>query len=348
MPEQAPGAEKISLGAKIVFILLAGALSMFFAEALSGSSVLWFITPWAWMVTFWLYLAHILLFINLALVFKRTSLTALYLWGVLFGLYESWITKVTWAGYAGQSPGIGKFLGFALPEFPLIVFFWHPVFSFILPILAFEVLSGKNKILPTHRPYLMKTPLHWLLALFAIAIGADFLSMNAKGNIIVTVVTILGSIAIIGILYALSRKLFGVRFSIESLKLGRIGMSILLVYLIVLYVFAFVYILPERTAPPLTIILTLGAYAVIAVLLYLKKPDAPASPQADSVGGFFGLTELLALLAILTFLAALLCLVIPLGQVLGIIIYLALCFVSPALFLRAALNVARDARRKKP
>jgi hypothetical protein len=147
MPVPDSATAKIPLPAKLVFILLAGSLSMFFAEVLSGSSVLWFVSGWAWLVTFWLYLAHFLLFINLALIFKRTSLTALYLWGVLFGLYEAWITKVTWAGYMGSEPGWGKILGFAFPELPLIVFFWHPVFAFILPVLCFEIMTGQNRIL---------------------------------------------------------------------------------------------------------------------------------------------------------------------------------------------------------
>ena len=357
MSEQPPGIEKRSLrgtlsrtlsatATKIVFILLAGSLSMFFAEALSGSSVLWFVTPWAWLVTFWLYLAHLLLFINLALIFRRTSLTVLYLWGVLFGLHEAWITKVTWAGYAGQAPGIGKILGFAIPEFPLIVFFWHPVFSFILPVLAFEVLSGKTNMLPGHRRYLSKRPRNWLVALSAVLIGATFLSMNAQGNLVATVVTIVGSVVIIGVLYLLSRglsKISGMRFSIESLRLGKIGMFVLLVYLALLYVLAFVYILPERTASPLTILLTLGVYTVIVGLLYLKKPDVPpALPQSDAAVRFFGLKELLALLAILTFPAALLCLLIPLGQVLGLLLYFVIFLGSPVLFLMAVINVARD------
>jgi len=99
---------------KAALILLAGTLTMFFAEVCSGASVMWFVTGWAWLLTFWLYLSHFVLLINLALRFKRTSLTSLYLWGVLFGLYESWITKVAWAGYIGGQPILGTVLGFAV------------------------------------------------------------------------------------------------------------------------------------------------------------------------------------------------------------------------------------------
>lgn len=45
MPVPDMARAKVPLLAKLIFILLAGSLSMFFAEVLSGSSVLWFLTP---------------------------------------------------------------------------------------------------------------------------------------------------------------------------------------------------------------------------------------------------------------------------------------------------------------
>ena len=110
-------------------------------QVFSGASVLWFINPVSWAFMFPLYLAHLLLFFNLAILFRRTSLSSLYLWGVLFGMYESWITKVTWAGYMGQEPQWGTVLGFAPAEFLIIIFIWHPVMSFIVPLFLFETLS---------------------------------------------------------------------------------------------------------------------------------------------------------------------------------------------------------------
>jgi hypothetical protein len=335
MIAQAQGKEKVSLAAKLVFILLAGALSMFFAEVLSGSSVLWFITSWAWLVTFWLYLAHTLLFVNLALIFKRTSLTALYLWGVFFGLYEAWITKVTWAGYAGSTPGAGTFLGFAVVEFPLIVFFWHPVMSFILPVLSFEALSGENNILPMHRGILAKTRRNWLPALAVAIIGATCLSFNAKGSILATDATLIGSALLIGGLYWIATKKYGPWFSLESLRLGKIGMAILIVYLALLYAFAFVFILPERTAPPLTIFLTLGVYAVIALLLYFNGRNMPISMEAQK--GVFGLKEMAILLAALAALATILCLSMPADYIVVIAIYFSLFLAS---FVLLALSIA--------
>lgn len=345
MSEQATAAEKIPVSAKIIFILLAGSLSMFFAEVLSGSSVLWFATPWAWLVTFWLYLAHFVLFLNLAFIFKRTSLPALYLWGVLFGLYEAWITKVTWAGYMGSAPGWGTVLGFAFPEFPLIVFFWHPVFSFILPVLCFEALAGREKILAGHRPLLAKTRRNWLLALAFVLIGAVMLSFNAKGNVVAVVVTLVGSVIISGILYWLASRRYGQHFSLGALRLGKIGLAVFILYMALLYLLTFFFLLPERIAPPITILLTLAVYAVIVLLLYLKKPYVPVSTDASPGKGFFGLKEIALLLVLLLVLGVIFSLLTPVDFILIIALYLGLVFIAPVLFLLAVWSVWKGRRR---
>ena len=87
----------------IVPRLLIGLIILVCAEVFSGASLqvgLWH--PWTWLMTYWLYFAHFFFFTTLAVQTGKTSLWALYLWGVLFGLYESWITKVIWYGYGGD------------------------------------------------------------------------------------------------------------------------------------------------------------------------------------------------------------------------------------------------------
>jgi hypothetical protein len=76
--------------------LLFGLVVLICTEVFSGASIqvgLWH--PWTWIVTYWLYFAHFFFFSTLAVRTGRTSLWSLYLWGVLFGLYKSWITKVS-------------------------------------------------------------------------------------------------------------------------------------------------------------------------------------------------------------------------------------------------------------
>lgn len=83
--------------------LLIGWVVLICAEVFSGASLgngLWH--PFTLLVTYWLYFAHFFFFTTFATRTGRTSLPSLYLWGVLYGLYESWITKVIWSGYGGD------------------------------------------------------------------------------------------------------------------------------------------------------------------------------------------------------------------------------------------------------
>ena len=77
-------------GAAVVFArLLVGLIVFICAEVFSGASLgmgLWH--PWTLLLTYWLYFAHFFLLTTLAIRTGRTSLSSLYLWGVLFGLYD--------------------------------------------------------------------------------------------------------------------------------------------------------------------------------------------------------------------------------------------------------------------
>ena len=107
-----------SIDLKILLCLFIGCLSTFFAEVLSGSAPLWFIEPWGIILILPLYMFHLIFLLNMAMRAKRTSIHQLYLWGVIFALYESWITKLSWFGYPNeQSAQYGLFLGIAIGGF---------------------------------------------------------------------------------------------------------------------------------------------------------------------------------------------------------------------------------------
>lgn len=178
-------------------------------------------------------------------------------------------------------------------------------------------------------------------------VGATILAFNSKLNVIAAVITAVGSFAIIGILYWIASKRYGKQFSIESLKPGKAGMSILILYLAALYILSFFYLLPERIAPPLTIILTLGVYVVIASLLYLKKPDDLMPSSTPGGVAIFGVRELAILAAVFTILAALICLMPTLGYPLTLVFYITLFLLSPILLIWAVVNVIRSRLKTK-
>lgn len=221
-------------------ILLLGVLSMLFAEVFSGASTLWFLTPWGLLLTLPLYLGHALFFFNVAVRTNRTSLRQLYFFGIMFGLYEALITKVLWFGYPNAAgPAVGYFFGVAWSEFLTLVLFWHPVMSFLVPVLVYEVLS--KDIIPGHERLLQKNRITMIGVAILIVTGAVFQSNGAKYNVLVSVGSVAGTLSIVMLLHYLTPDK-----TRQSLVLGKKGMMLLIVYLVALYGTTTAFILPER------------------------------------------------------------------------------------------------------
>lgn len=337
-------AEEIIHEKRWTLIILIGCISMFMAEVFAGSSQMWFIDPWSLLVTYWLYLAHLLLFLNLAIRTKRTSIPQLYLWGVLFALYESWITKVLWFGYPGaEGPAMGLIGGIAILEFFTLVFFWHPILAFVMPILIFESFAQsqdsnidlESRIFISHIPYLNKNKKKTLLfALFLVLAGSAFLSLNTGYNLFIAVIAILGSIGLIFLFFKISSQRYSNNFSIYSLKLGNKGFSIVIIYLIILYVGFFFILLPERI--PTSIIpflIVIGFYIIIGVILRISRPsDETKTEIIDDIETYHS-NFFFKLFGILLVLTIIFCLIPVIGLIIAIMIFLSLFVIGPVLFI---------------
>ena len=139
---------------RLFFWLIIASFSAFFGEVTIGATLYPFFTFWGLLVILPLYGLHTLILGSVVYRFGKPRFETLYLAGVIFGLYEAYITKVVW-NPEWESPihvgGIGIF------EVLVIVLFWHPFMSFILPIGFAELLTSKRKVLPStllKRPYL--------------------------------------------------------------------------------------------------------------------------------------------------------------------------------------------------
>ena len=199
-----------------------------------------FISGWGLLLTFPLYLCHVLFFLCIAFKLKRISLPQLYLLGVVFSLYESWITKVLWSGYFDSNgPGLGTILGIGISEFPILVFFWHPIMSFIVPVLVFELLTKKIHI--SHASILTKTTRKTILILISLISLATFIANGNKFDLLSSNISLIGTLVIILVFYSLARKA-----DLKVFEFGRRGFIALSLYLALLYVLAFLFLLPER------------------------------------------------------------------------------------------------------
>ena len=329
---------------RLILILLIGLLSMFIPEVFAGSSgPIWFLNPVGLILAFPLYLFHSMLFINLAVRTNKTSIPQLYLWGVIFGLYESWITKVLWYGFPGsEGPIFGYYRGIAILEFSILVLFWHPVFAFVIPVLVYESFTDlkdssiniENKIFMSHLQYLTSTKRNLFVYIFLTVVGASFLTINSGYNIFTVVISIIGSIALTYLLFKLGRKK-NHSISIYSLKLGKKGFSLVIIYIVLLYIITFFILLPEKlptSAQPYLVII--GFYIFIELMLHLSKPTIEKNVERiiDEVEVippefFFKLFGLFLILSILF------CLIPPLGMIIQSILAPILVFGAPVLFL---------------
>jgi hypothetical protein len=264
--------------------LLFGFLVLISAEGFSGASVATgFWTPWTWLVTYWLYFAHFFFFTTLAVRTGRTSLGALYLWGVLFGLYESWITKVIWHGYGGDGKLVLGQLGpFGFSELSM-VFLFHPVMSFLLPLAVACLLC------PRLRP--LFPDLAWAtggsrgalaVRLYIILSCGCTLGINSGGPVhlclniafICVVLLSLARLARPGLAAADARSL---------VVFGRSGFAGLCVYLAVLYGVTYFFLHPEGLPSALIQLITLVFYAVVIGGIWLHRVREPLAGAETSV-----------------------------------------------------------------
>ncbi len=227
----------------ILILLLFGTISMYFGQVMTYASPLWFLNIGDILFSFPNFILQSLFFINIALRYKKTDFKHLYLLGVLFGLYEAWITKVVFNGYSSDVFW-GKIGGIAIFETLTLVFFFHPVFSFILPIMIVEIYAYTmskdiNTILPNHIKYFEKDSLKTvILFLFVVLWPSAVLGVILGTQILSAVIAIMANWLIILILISIiNRKSIDnkTKLSIYDLKLSDRNFKILTVLLVIYY-----------------------------------------------------------------------------------------------------------------
>jgi hypothetical protein len=132
-----------------LFWIILAAFSTFFAEVFSGSDMFPFFHSWGLLVVVPLYGLHIILLANLVYRASKPHFASLVFAGMLFGLYEAYLTKVLWAPPWGAALNVG---GVAPIETLVLVFWWHAWFSFIIPLLVAEKLLTKSSELSLSFP----------------------------------------------------------------------------------------------------------------------------------------------------------------------------------------------------
>ena len=269
-------------GPRVLFArALIGLIVLICAEVFSGASLkagLWH--PWTILVTYWLYFAHFFFFTTLAVRTGRTSLSCLYLWGVLFGLYESWITKVIWHGYSGDGKfAMGHIGPFGFSEISM-VFIFHPVASFILPLTVSCLLCPPlRRFFPDLAWFTGKSKGARFVQGYLIFSFAPVMAMNSGGPI-----NLAGNLAVAIILLAALLRLAGPALASSDGRIivvfGRRGFAGLCVYLALLYGVTYFAVRPEGRPSAAVQLFTFVFYALAGAGLWLHHRREPLAGTA--------------------------------------------------------------------
>ena len=166
--------------------LILGALSTYFGEVVTASTPFPFFTLSGLLVTYPFYTLNLLFFAHIAFRKPRVDLYTLFLAGQVFGLFEGYVTKMLWSPGWGAEP---RLLGISVVPFLLLVFFWHPLISFTLPLMLGEAyLTDSREILsgfpPKIRVILDRRALRGTLLFFLIYTYAANQAVNSPSKLV--------------------------------------------------------------------------------------------------------------------------------------------------------------------
>ena len=275
---------------KVVFWILLGLSSTYFAEVTVGNVLFPFFTPFALLVAVPLYTLHILVLSAYVVKDREVNLHALFFAGMLFGLYEAYITKVIWDPYWSF---IGDFraFGIAVPQTTLLILWYHNFFAFIIPLLVCEIMCTNSsrvlqampsRIRDSFRPEKLKR------TVIIIGIVFGLVESVVSRSPVVSLASVLSGAAVLSLfMYHLTHARGASHFTLDELLPDRRESKKLLAALLVFYAVMTPLLLPE-SIPGLSPQMTVWAlYAVALVLLYftLGRRATPAQRSSCPLTG---------------------------------------------------------------
>ncbi|MFK5883404.1 MAG: hypothetical protein QM489_03580 [Candidatus Izemoplasma sp.] len=255
---------------RFLLLFLLSITSVFFAEVLSGSTKYPLYDIWGILVVIPLYGLHTILLLYIIYKFvgnQKILFSTMYFAGVLFGLYEAYLTKVLFVGLNEDSYII---LGVALLEFIVLVFFWHPLISFIIPVLVFEAFMTNESNIYEGLPGKVKMLLNKKVGrLLIFIILGSYLALNADSFIEAFFSGTLTVIPILIVYYVLRRKGVHTRYGLSEILPNNKQAKVLGLLLLAMYIILGIGINVEDLT--FTGQFVIGVIYLIALYTFAKK-----------------------------------------------------------------------------
>jgi hypothetical protein len=283
-----------SKGRKLAFWILTGMISVVFVEVPAGSTMFPFFTVWGLLVVLPLYLLHSVFLAALVFRFGRPNFWTLYAAGVLYGMYEAYITKVVWTSFRPEGPFV-TVGGIALFETILLVLYLHPLLAFVVPLFFTEIL-GTNSAEVAHglparvRGSIQRHPAWWIGLLMALL---GFMQFVNSPSVMKSFLSGAGNSLMVGLALLWWRKSGGTAYSLRELLPGPTGLRIYGLLLLGWYLFWGFLLKP--TAIPGVFHGQLTVWLIYAVVLFVfvrclrqSRCESLESPAAGlGLGGPF-------------------------------------------------------------
>ncbi|WP_258084116.1 hypothetical protein [Thermococcus thermotolerans] len=270
---------------KYAFWLILGGLSTYFAEVVTSSTPFPFFTPSGLIVTYPFYTLNILVFSYVAFQKKRVDLYTLFLAGQVFGLFEAYGTKMLWNPGWGAEP---RFLGISVVPFLLLIFLWHPIMSFALPIMISETYLTTSRETISGLPEWLsnrlrdKTATTLLLILFILFCGINQ-AVNSPSKLVSLLSPSLSWVVVVSGMWLWRRK--GPQTGFRALLPTKRELLFLLPLWGLMYILIALKLFPEGIPPIRDQFGVWIAYVLLGTLLYLDVSSdvAEVSPLPAKV-----------------------------------------------------------------
>ena len=266
-----------------LFWLILAAFSTYFAEVFSGADMFPFFHVWGIFIILPLYGLHSLLLAHLVYRAEKPLFSSLIFAGMIFGLYEAYLTKVLWDPPWGEALIIG---GVAPIETLVLVLWWHVWFSFILPLVVLEGLLTSSDQLRTSFPGRIRRFLFsWRGLALLMVFGGIFQSINSPS----VERSLLSGISTTGVLVGLvlvwKRLTREHSYTMKALLPGRKEFRLLLLPTGLLYLGLGVILRPEALPGPIGHAVIWLLYGVSFLLFFRSQQKIPPAEEGEEAGG---------------------------------------------------------------